>query len=346
MLNRNVDRQPTNQIRRGTVTTGIVILGILAVLLAIVLSLMLGTVNINIQTVWNAVFHFNPEMKEHQIIHEIHLPRAITAVLVGAYLSVSGAAMQAMTRNPLSEPSLLGVSHGAAFALVLTYTLYPGVSRFGAALSSMFGAGLAVILVFSLTLASKGGLAPVKLSIAGIAIGMFLSSLTSIIALHFNVSKEMSFWYAGGLATSDWNAIKILGVFGVIGGLIVIYLARSLTLMSMSKEVSQGLGINIRLVNILGVLAVLLLTGSSVAIAGAIGFVGLVVPHISRMLVGPDFRFLLPVSTVLGSLLLVLADIGARMINPPYETPIGVVTAAIGVPFFLFLVRTGRSRFE
>ncbi|PLT28588.1 ferrichrome ABC transporter permease [Peribacillus deserti] len=320
--------------------------GSAAVLFALAVSIVYGTTHIGTGTVWQALVDFNPDSTQHQVIREIRLPRALTAALVGAFLALSGAIMQALTRNPLAEPSLLGISYGAALALVIALSMFPGISSSGSVLVSMAGAGLTVLLVFSLAAVSKGGIAPVKLALAGVAIGMFLSSLTSVIAIHFDVSKELSFWYAGSIAGAGWGGVKILLTAGIFGILIVILLARSLTLLNLGAEVTKGLGINVRLVNGLGVLAVLMLTGSSVAIAGTVAFAGLVIPHISRMLIGPDYRYILPVSAVLGSLLLVLGDIGARMINSPYETPIGVITAAVGVPFFLYLVRSGRGRFS
>ncbi|EIJ80198.1 FhuB [Bacillus methanolicus PB1] len=323
----------------------IVLVGICCLLLAIYISLVFGTETIKLATVWQAIFDYHSDNKAHQIVQEIRLPRALIAALVGSYLALSGAIMQAITRNPLAEPSLLGVSYGAAFSLVITIALFPSVSNMGETVASMAGAGLTVLFVFLLAAASKGGVSHVKLALAGVAAGMFLNSLTSTVALHFDVSKEMSFWYAGGLAHTNWNDFKILSLVGFIGIPIVFVIARALTLLNLGEEVTKGLGIHLNLVKALSVTAVLLLTGASVSVAGSIGFVGLVVPHISRILVGPNYRLLLPVSAVLGGLLLVLADVGARMMNAPFETPIGVVTAAIGVPFFLYLVRSERSRF-
>ncbi|WP_274856341.1 FecCD family ABC transporter permease [Bacillus methanolicus] len=332
--------------RKHRLKTGFILLvGICCVLLAICLSLVYGTETIKLTTVWQAIFDHHPDNKAHQIVQEIRLPRALIAALIGSYLALSGAIMQAITRNPLAEPSLLGVSYGAAFSLVMTIALFPSVSNLGATVASMVGAGISVLFVFMLSAASKGGASHVKLALAGVAVGMFLNSLTSTVALHFDVSKEMSFWYAGGLANTNWNDFRILGFVGFIGIPIVFVIARALTLLNLGEEVTQGLGIHLNLVKALSITAVLLLTGASVSVAGSIVFVGLVIPHISRMLVGPDYRLLLPVSAVLGSLLLVLADVGARMMNSPFETPIGVVTAAIGVPFFLYLVRSERSRF-
>ena len=343
-MNKNFTQQVMIKPGRARRMNILLMVGIIGLLAAIGVSLIYGSTNMELKVVWEAVFAFNPQLTEHQIIQEIRLPRALMAALIGAYLSLSGAVMQALTRNPLAEPSLLGVSYGAAFALVVTLCFFPGLTSVAASLVSMVGAGAAVLLVFSLAAISKGGAAPVKLALAGVAIGMFLSSLTSVIALHFDVAKELSFWYAGSLAGADWTGLKMLLIVGAVGIPIVIILARPLTLLNLGVEVTQGLGINLRIINTLGIIAVLLLTGSSVAVSGTVGFVGLVIPHISRMLVGSDYRCVLPIATVLGSLLLVIADVGSRMINPPYETPIGVITAAIGVPFFLYLVRSEGSR--
>lgn len=343
-MGKNPIQQEVTPSGRGARTGLILIIGVILLIGALAASLIYGSTVLKITTVWQALFEFNAEATQHQIVNEIRLPRALTAAMVGAFLSLSGAIMQAVTRNPLAEPSLLGVSYGAALALVVTLVFFPGLTSTGSVIVSMMGAGLAVLLVFSLAAISKGGNAPVKLALAGVAIGMFLSSLTSVIAMHFDVAKELSFWYAGGLGGADWAGVKMLAIVALVSIPLVFILARPLTLLNLGVEVTKGLGINIRLINALGVMAVLLLTGSSVAISGTVSFIGLVVPHITRMMVGPDYRYLLPVSAVLGSLLLVLADVGARMINPPYETPIGVITAAIGVPFFLYLVRSERSR--
>jgi iron complex transport system permease protein len=152
----------------------------------------------------------------------------------------------------------------------------------------------------------------------------------------------MSFWYAGGLTTISWESIKILLVTGGFGLLLALYISRSITILSLGEEVSKGLGQNTLLVKSLGVIVVLVLTGAAVSIAGAIGFIGLVIPHITRFIIGSDYRWIIPISAVLGGLLLVLADIAARMVNAPFETPVGAITAIIGVPFFLYLARGER----
>lgn len=316
---------------------------------AMIASLMFGAKNYSFVTVYDAVFNYNSTLVEHQILHDIRLPRSLAAALIGAFLSLSGCIMQVLTRNPLAEPSLIGVSYGAAFALVVTMAFFPTLSLAGTTLASIIGAGVTVVLVFALATFSKGGSNPVKLALAGVALGMFLSSLSSAIGLYFNVSKDMSFWYAGGLSTMDWRMVRILLFAGIPGLLLVAMLAKSLNVLNLGEDVSKALGVNLHVVRIGSIVAILLLTGSSVAVSGTIGFVGLVVPHICRLMIGTDYRIVLPMSALFGSALLLLADVGARFINPPYETPVGVVTALIGVPFFLYLVRSskgGHMRFE
>ena len=313
----------------------------------VLVSLMIGTKIYGPSTIWEALFHRNQNNIAHDIIWDIRLPRAIAAALVGAFLSVSGALMQALTRNVLAEPSLLGVSNGAAFTLVLVLTIFPGLTKLETMFTSMAGAGLAVLFVFSLSVLAKGGITPVKLALAGMATGMFLSSLTTSIALYFDVSKNISFWYAGDLSGSNWTDVKLLLIMGTFGLAVAFSISRALTLLSLGEEITRSLGIHIGLVRTLGVVAVLMLTGSAVAVAGTVGFVGLVIPHITRMAVGGKYGKLLPVAALLGSTLLVGADALSRTINAPYETPIGVLTAVIGVPFFLYMVRQdGRRLFS
>ena len=313
----------------------------------VLVSLMIGTKIYGPSTIWEALFHRNQNNITHDIIWDIRLPRAIAAALIGAFLAVSGALMQALTRNVLAEPSLLGVSNGAAFTLVLVLTIFPGLTKLETMFTSMAGAGLAVLFVFSLSVLAKGGITPVKLALAGMATGMFLSSLTTSIALYFDVSKNISFWYAGDLSGSNWTDVKLLLIMGTFGLAVAFSISRALTLLSLGEEITRSLGIHIGLVRTLGVVAVLMLTGSAVAVAGTVGFVGLVVPHITRMAVGGKYGKLLPVAVLLGSTLLVGADALSRTINAPYETPIGVLTAVIGVPFFLYMVRQdGRRLFS
>ena len=325
----------------------VLIIAVVLFAAVVLVSLMIGTKIYGPSTIWEALFHRNQNNITHDIIWDIRLPRAIAAALVGAFLAVSGALMQALTRNVLAEPSLLGVSNGAAFTLVLVLTIFPGLTKLETMFTSMAGAGLAVLFVFSLSILAKGGITPVKLALAGMATGMFLSSLTTSIALYFDVSKNISFWYAGDLSGSNWTDVKLLLIMGSFGLAVAFSISRALTLLSLGEEITRSLGIHIGLVRTLGIVAVLMLTGGAVAVAGTVGFVGLVVPHITRMAVGGKYGKLLPVAALLGSTLLVGADALSRTINAPYETPIGVLTAVIGVPFFLYMVRQdGRRLFS
>lgn len=195
----------------------IVILTIIVLVFSIGLSVSLGAADIHLSIIWQAVFNFNDNVTSHQVIQELRLPRALAAVMTGAFLAVSGAVMQGLTRNSLASPSIMGVTNGAAFALVLVMAFYPAVSNFGMTLASFAGAGVTVILIFMIGSISPGGLTPVKLALAGVAIGTLLSSLSSVIALHFQLEKQLGFWMAGGLAGTDWASIQVLLISGEIG---------------------------------------------------------------------------------------------------------------------------------
>ncbi|WP_078378769.1 FecCD family ABC transporter permease [Sutcliffiella halmapala] len=317
----------------------ILLAGIVALIFSLGASISLGAANVDLKTVWDAVFQYNRDLYTHQIIQELRIPRALAAGFVGAFLAVSGAIMQGLTRNPLASPSIMGLSSGSVFMIVIAFAFFPQTSNIGLMIWSFFGAGMAAGIVFMVGAFSKRGLSPVKLALAGTAVGMMLSSFSTAISIHYNVAQNVSFWYAGGVSGTEWISIKLIFPVAVVGLIIAFVLAPSITLMSLGDEVAKGLGLRTAFVRIVGMLVVLLLTGAAVSVAGTIGFVGLVIPHICRFLVGVDYRWVIPCSAVLGALLLILADIGARMINPPFETPVGVITAMIGVPFFLYLAR-------
>lgn len=329
-------------VSRPLIASLIMLVGIIVLCVSIGVSISFGAVDIKLATVWDAIFNNKSDITSHQIIIELRLPRAIAAVLVGAALAVSGAIMQGMTRNPLASPSIMGVTDGSAFAIAIAFAFYPETSYVGLLMWSFIGAGIGALIVFIVGAFSKGGLTPVKLALAGAAVGALLRSISSVIALNYDVAQDISFWYAGGLAGSNWTAVKLIIPVTIIGLIVALALGRSVTVLSLGDEVAKGLGQKTLLVKILASVVVLVLTGAAVSLAGPIGFIGLVIPHITRSLVGIDYRFIIPVSAVLGGLLLVIADIGARAINPPFETPVGAITAMIGVPFFLFLARRER----
>ncbi|MFD2761758.1 FecCD family ABC transporter permease [Lentibacillus juripiscarius] len=325
--------------RSKTLKLIIVLLAVIALVLSLGFSISFGAADIHLSTVWQAIFNFNEDLSSHQVVQELRLPRAFAAVMAGAFLSVSGAVMQGLTRNPLASPSIMGVTDGAAFALVLVMAFLPGVTNLGMTMASFAGAGIAVVLVFMIGSFSTGGLTPVKLALAGVAIGTLLSSVSSVIALHFQLEKQLGFWLAGGLAGTDWASNQILLISGIIGMFVALTIAKSITVLNLGEDVAAGLGQNNILIKIMGILTVLILTGAAVSVAGAVGFIGLIVPHMTRFIIGTDYRWIIPVSALFGALLLVLSDVVSRFVNAPYETPVGAITSLIGVPFFLYLAR-------
>ncbi|GAF17337.1 LOW QUALITY PROTEIN: ABC-type Fe3+-siderophore transport system, permease component [Bacillus sp. JCM 19046] len=313
--------------------------GLLLLGIALVLSILYGAAKLTFRQVRQAIFQFDSSVTEHQIIHDIRIPRALGAALVGSFLAVSGAIMQGMTRNPLAEPSIMGVMDGAALAIAIMFAFSASVSGTSLMFAAFIGAGAGAAFVFMIGSLARGGLSPAKLALAGVTVGAFLSAISSGIAIYFNVSQDISFWFAGGLAGMSWANIRLLIPVAIVGLLLALFLSRSVTVMSLGEDVAKGLGQRIFIIKVLGVIVVLLLTGAGVAVAGAIGFIGLVIPHITRGLVGVDYRFIIPCSAVLGALLLVMADLASRLVNAPFETPVGAMTALIGVPFFLYLAR-------
>lgn len=327
---------------RPLVASFIIFGGLAALLLGLAVSISVGAADIKLSTVWEAVFHFNPKLTQHQIIQELRLPRALAGALVGVGFAVSGAIMQGMTRNPLADPGLLGINAGAGFVLALCFAFFPGLPFPYLILFSFAGAAIGTGLVYGVSSMSKGGLSPVRLALAGAAVSALLVALSEGIAIYFHISQDLAFWYAGGVAGTKWLQIKIVWPW-ILGGIIgALALSRSITVLSLGDEIAAGLGQRTGWVKIAGMLLSLVLAGTSVSAVGAIGFVGLVIPHVARALVGVDYRWIIPCSGILGALFMVTADIGARMINPPFETPIGALIALIGVPFFLYLARKER----
>ena len=327
--------------------TGAMILigGLLLLIFAVIFSIHFGAADLSYNTVWKALFAFDGGNSSHIIVRELRLPRAIAAVIVGAALAVSGTIMQGMTRNPLASPSIMGVTSGSSFFIAIGYAFLPGISYTGLISFSFVGAGLGAALVFGISSLSKGGVTPVKLALAGSAITSLMSSLSTAIGIRFNVSKDISYWYAGGVSGVQMIQLRYVIPFAVIGLILALFLSRSISILNLGEEVAKGLGQNTTLVKLLGTITVLFLTGTAVSIAGMVGFVGIVIPHITRFLVGVDYRWIIPCSAVLGGILLILGDILGRMINSPFETPVGAITAIIGVPFFLYLARKeGRGR--
>ena len=318
--------------------------GIAILLLGIALSVSLGAADIELSTVWEAIVRFDPDLTQHQIIQTLRLPRILGAALVGASFAVAGAIMQGMTRNPMADSGLLGLNAGASFVLAACFAFLPGLPYTGLIVLSFLGAAVGAGLVFGVAALGRSGATPIRLVLAGAAVSALLVALSEGIALHFRIGQDLAFWYAGGVSGTKWAHLKIMLPW--VGGALVaaIALSRSITMLSLGEEIAAGLGQRTGLVKLAGTVIVLVLAGSAVSIVGSVGFVGLMIPHLARYLVGVDYRWIIPCSAVLGSLLVVFADLAARMINPPYETPIGALIALIGVPFFLYLARKERRQ--
>ena len=251
--------------------------------------------------------------------------------------------MQGVTNNPLASPSILGINAGASFGLALAMIVLPAASLQVTIISAFFGAALAT--AFILVLASlKHGLTPVYIALAGTAVSAVFMAVTQVLVVFFDVAQELSYWTVGGIG--GIRMASILGVmpWTILGLLLAVSVSRSVTLLSFGEDMAIGLGGKLSRIRLRAGLAVLLLAGSAVAVAGPVGFVGLVVPHITRRIVGIDYRLVVPFSALFGALLVLVADIVARTVFPPFEIPLGAVTALVGVPFFLYLANRKEVR--
>ncbi|MFD1020442.1 FecCD family ABC transporter permease [Thalassobacillus hwangdonensis] len=321
-------------------TVGIII-GVLLVLIFMCGSVIYGYTNVTWKMALEAFNHFDGS-NEHIIIRESRLPRALIGAAVGASLAVAGALMQGITRNPLASPSIFGINAGAGFFIVVAVSFFSVSSIQQFAWISFFGAALTASIVYLLGSVGRDGLSPIKLTLAGAAMAAMFASLTQgMLALNEKALDEVLFWLTGSVQGRDLDIL--LGVLpyltiGLIGAHI---LSKQINILAMGDDVAVSLGQRTILVKIMIGIVVILLAGGAVSIAGPVGFVGIVIPHIARSLVGMDYRWVVPYSAILGAILLLAADIGARYIIMPSEVPVGVMTALIGTPFFVYIARRG-----
>jgi ferric citrate transport system permease protein len=284
------------------------------------------------------LFHFDNTSIEQQILATTRLPRLLTGMLIGANLAVAGLLMQGLTRNPLASPSVLGINSGAACFIALSsigiHILGDVSSLLAAAIGGVVSGGLVILLGGFFSARAN----PLKLVLAGIAINALLIGITrAAVILADDRAFSVITWLAGSLANISWGDWQTLWPSSMIGLLIALYVAKNLNLLALGNDVAVSLGINVGITRLLTCIAIILLTASSVAVVGPIGFIGLIVPHIARKLVSNNFLLLLPVSALLGGCLIACADALSRGIAFPAETPVGVITALIGTPFFVFL---------
>jgi iron complex transport system permease protein len=273
------------------------------------------------------------------------LPRTALAILVGAALALSGAAMQAVTRNPLADPGILGVSNGAALAVVLGIAFFGLSAPYPTMAVATVGAGAAAAFVYSVGSLGRGGATPLKLALAGAATSAALSSLTSAVLLpRVDVMEEFRFWQIGGVGGATWERTATVLPVLAVGALVTLAVARGMNSLALGDDVATGLGVDVPRIRVIASAGAVVLCGAATAVAGPIGFVGLVVPHACRLLVGPDHRWLLPFSALAGASLLVGADVVGRVIARPAEVQVGIITAVIGAPFFIAIVRHQKVR--
>ena len=273
------------------------------------------------------------------VIMNIRLPRTLIALMVGANLAVSGALLQSVMRNPLADPGLTGVSAGAGLAAVTIMLALPQLSRF-VPIAAFLGGITAAFMVY--LLAWKRGVDPIRIILAGVAVNAILGGgLALLSVLYSDRIQGVIMWLNGTVAGKSWYQVETLVPYSLIGLVAAMLCINTANVLQLGDEAAKSLGTRVNLARVMLSLVAAFLAGISVAIVGLIGFVGLVVPHISRLLVGTDYRFMLPVSAVLGATLLVMADTGARAVFSPVELPVGILMAIIGGPFFLYLLRKG-----
>lgn len=349
--------------RRRSIGHGVIIAASVAALVgSILVAVTLGQAGISVREVWTVLTDRlgvsflqvealglgaqHPSDIRADVIWNMRLPRTLSAALIGAGLAVVGAIMQTLTRNPMADPYLLGISSGASFGAVLVIVAGFGSGLFGVSLGAFGGAFLAFVLVLMIG-QSSGVLTPVRMILAGVAIGALCSALTSFVILWVadpHATQDVQFWLSGSLAASRWSSLQIASVVFVAALLLCLWHARTLNAFTFGDDAAASLGIDVNRIRWTLLVACALLTGVLVAVSGSIGFVGLLLPHAVRFLVGPDHRLVLPLSALLGGVFLLWVDTMARTVFDPRELPVGVVTAIIGVPAFIWVLRKRQVR--
>lgn len=313
---------------------------------AFVASLAFGQTPIKLGTVWEAIFHYDASVQDHVIITTSRLSRALIAAVIGASLAIAGALLQALTKNSLASPDLFGINSGAIFFIVAAASYLSVSSLIHYMWIAFVGAAAAALMVYVLGSAGKGGMSPMKYVLAGAAITALFVALTQGVLVTSEQSlQSVLFWMAGSVAGRTVDMLLPILPFMAGGWIFAMMLSHSVNILTSGEEVAKGLGQKTIWVKTAMIAVIVLLAGGSVSVGGSIGFIGLVIPHIARGLVGIDYRWIIPYCALLGGSLLLLADIAARFLIMPQEVPIGVMTALIGTPFFIYLARrrTGRT---
>ena len=310
-----------------------------ALLLAVLLSLAIGARPIAPSAVLDALVH-GGHGDDAEVIRGLRLPRTAVGLMVGAALAVAGTVLQGVTRNPIADPGILGISQGASVGVVLAIAFAGIHTLTGYVWFAFAGAALASVAVYAIASSGRGGATPVKLALGGAAINALLVSVTTaVLTTKASAMDEFRFWQVGSLSGRDAHIVGQIWPFLVVGVLLVLSVARGLDALALGEDVAKGLGQRVATVRIVGGLGATVLTGVGVAAAGPIAFIGLAVPHIARAVVGSDHRWVLPLAALIGPVMLLVSDTVGRVVFPPSEVPAGVMTALIGVPFLVTLVR-------
>nr|WP_066155374.1 iron ABC transporter permease [Halalkalibacter krulwichiae] len=308
------------------------------------MSIILGYTNTSIRLSYEAFTSFDGS-NEHLIIQTVRLPRALIAASVGASLAIAGVYMQTLTKNPLASPGILGINAGASFAVVFVLSVFSVSSLSIFTWVSFLGAAIAALAVYFIGGVGRQGLTPMKITLAGAAITALFSSFTQgILVSNEAALDEVLFWLSGSIQGRKLEILVFVFPYLFLGWLLALIMTPMMNVMAMGDDVAKGLGLKVGLLKLTVGVIVILLAGGSVAVAGPIGFIGIVIPHIARSLIGTDHRWLVPFAGILGGVLLLAADIGARYIVMPQEVPVGVMTALIGTPYFIYIARKGFNK--
>ncbi len=328
--------------RKNKNTITFIVFSIFILIIGVFLSITLGATRIGISEILNSIFNYS-ETLEHMLIRDVRIPRVFTVLITGGILGITGAMIQGVTRNPIAEPSLIGVSQGATLVVAIFYAAKVTINTLNVMIASLIGAVFSGIIVIGFTSRNSNNRTITKILMAGTAMSTFFISLTTIVGLLSNQSQFIAFWVAGGFRNATWSDFYLVLVVGSIGFVIAILLSKKINILSLGDDVAISLGEKPEKIRLITFLVMIPMCAAAVAVGKNIGFVGLIVPQIVRKLFGEDYRKNIPFSFLLGAVLLTYSDIAARMVYNPYETPIGIFTALIGVPFFIVIARRERG---
>ncbi|MGP3786532.1 FecCD family ABC transporter permease [Paenibacillus sp. 1A_MP2] len=313
---------------------------VLVLIVCFIIAMMFGAEETTFRNLWLTLTSAT-KSDNILILREIRLPRELAAMLIGAALAVSGGIIQGITRNPLADPGLLGLTSGANMALALAFVFMPSLGYFGIMVACFVGAALGAVLVIVLGSMRRGSLSPIRVVLAGAAVSAFMYAISDGISMLFQNFQGCIHVDFGRTHRNNLGQIQAIAPVILIGLVIVPFLSNQINILSLSDAVATGLGQKLVLVKTILFLLVIVLTGASVALIGNMAFVGLMIPHIVRKMVGTDYRYIIPVSIFAGASFMLLAETLGRTINAPYETPVVAIASMLGLPFFLFVVRRG-----